>query len=204
MCNLRLVLVSLIVLAQTLTLSGCSGASGQRAAEGASTGALAGAAGGLVSGLLWGGNPLESAAKGAVVGATTGAVVGGVSGSKEDKANAAAQQQNDIAELRSQIGEDAFAGITALAKCSHGVAEANAQVAAKSSNSNYALAGLWVDAISHADRGDIAGAQKLYPEIVRWDRSIENNDQADAELQGALTKLQGIRKEFDLPQTCSS
>jgi hypothetical protein len=204
MCNLRLVLVSLIVLAQTLTLSGCSGASSQRAGEGASTGALAGAAGGLVSGLLWGGNPLESAAKGAVVGATSGAVVGGVSGSKEDKANAAAQQKSEIAEFRSQIGEDAFAGVTALAKCNHGVAEANAQVAAKSSNSNYALAGLWVDAISHADRGDIASAQELYPEIVRWDRSIENNDQADIQLQVTLTKLQAIRKEFDLPQTCSS
>ena len=138
------------------------------------------------------------------MGATSGAVVGGVSGSKEDKANAAAQQKNEIAELRTQIGEDAFAGVTALAKCNHGVAEANGQVAAKSSNSNYALAGLWVNAISHADRGDIVGAQELYPEIVRWDRSIENTDQADAELQGALTKLQAIRKEFDLPQTCSS
>jgi len=204
MQHMRLGTACLILLVQTLTLSGCSGASGQRAAEGAGTGALAGAAGGLVSGLLWGGDPLESAARGAVVGATTGAVVGGVSGSKEDKANAQAQQQNEIAELRSQIGEDAFAGITALAKCNHAVAEANAQVAAKSSNSNYALAGLWVDAISHADRDDMAGARALYPEIIRWDRSAENNDQVDAELQGTLVKLQDIRQQYDLPRTCSS
>jgi len=202
MQHMRLGMACLILLVQTLTLSACSGTSGQRAAEGAGTGALAGAAGGLVSGLLWGGDPLESAARGAVVGATTGAVVGGVSGSKEEKANAQAQQQNEIAELRSQIGEDAFAGVTALAKCNHGVAEANAQVAAKSSNSNYALAGLWVDAISHADRGDMAGAQALYPEIIRWDRSAEDNDQVDAELQGTLVKLQDIRQQYDLPRTC--
>jgi len=204
MRNLRSGIVFLFLLSNALTLSGCSGASGQRAAEGAGTGALAGAAGGLVSGLLWGGDPLESAARGAVVGATTGAVVGGVSGAQADKAQAQAQQQNEIAELRTQIGEDAFAGISALADCKHGVAEANAQVAAKSSNSNYALAGLWVEAISLADRGDLAGAQALYPEIIRWDRSAENTDQAEAELQGALVKLQDIRQQYDLPRTCSN
>jgi hypothetical protein len=193
-----------ITLLASVALGACSGASGQRAAEGASTGALAGAAGGLVSGLLWGGDPLESMAKGAVVGATSGAVVGGVSGAQEDKATAQAQQQNKIAELRTQIGEDAFAGINALAKCNHGVAEANAQVAAKSSNSNYALAGLWVDAISHADRGDLAGAQTLYQESVQWDRSIEDSNQAETELQAALVKLQDIRQQYDLPRTCSS
>jgi hypothetical protein len=197
-------LTFLITLLAVVSLGACSGASGQRAAEGAGTGALAGAAGGLVRGLLWGGDPLESMAKGAVVGATAGAVAGGVSGSQEDKATAQAQQQNAIAELRTQIGEDAFAGITALAKCNHGVAEANAQVATKSSNSNYALAGLWVEAISRADRGDLAGAQTLYPEIVRWDRSVENNDQAETELQGTLVKLQDIRQQYDLPRTCGS
>jgi len=204
MFDSRLGIGCVLILAQAVILSGCSGTSGQRAAEGAGTGALAGAAGGLVSGLLWGGDPLESAAKGAVVGATSGAVVGGVSGAQADKAQAQAQQQNEIAELRSQIGEDAFAGITALAKCNHGVAEANAQVAAKSTNSNYALAGLWVEAISLADRGDLAGAQALYSEIIQWDRSVESTDQAEAELQGALVKLQDIRQQYDLPRTCSS
>ncbi|TDJ43792.1 MAG: hypothetical protein E2O50_04115 [Gammaproteobacteria bacterium] len=197
-------LTFLITLLALVALGACSGASGQRAAEGAGTGALAGAAGGLISGLLWGGDPLESMAKGAVVGATAGAVAGGVSGAQEDKATAQAQQQNEIAELRTQIGEDAFAGVTALAKCNHAVAEANAQVAAKSTNSNYALAGLWVDAISRADRGDLAGAQTLYPEIIRWDRSIEDSSQAETELQEALVKLQNIRHQYDLPRTCSS
>jgi hypothetical protein len=204
MHNFRLGIACLFILTQVATLTACSGQSGQRAAEGAGTGALAGAAGGLVSGLLWGGDPLESAARGAVVGATTGAVVGGVSGAQADKAQAQAQEQDRIAELRAQIGEDAFAGVTALAECKHGVAEANAQVAAKSTNSNYALAGLWVEAISHADRGDMAGAQALYPEIIKWDRSVGNNEQAEAELQGALVKLQDIRKRYKLPATCNT
>jgi hypothetical protein len=204
MFDFRLRIICALILVQAATLSACSGTSGQRAADGAGTGALAGAAGGLVSGLLWGGNPLESAAKGAVVGGTSGAVVGGVSGAQADKAQAQAQQQNEIAELRSQIGEDAFAGATALAKCNHGVAEANAQVAAKSTNSNYALAGLWVEAISLADRGDLAGAQMLYPEIIRWDRSVEDNAQAEAELQKSLVDLQDIRKRYNLPATCKA
>lgn len=183
--------------------SGCTGQSGERAAEGAGVGALAGAAGGLVSGLLWGGDPLQSAARGAVVGGTSGAVVGGVSGAKADKAQAEAAEQQKIAELRAQIGEDAFAGVTALAECKHGVAEANAQVAANSKNSNYALAGLWVDAISQADRGELAGARSFYPEIIKWDRSVENEEQAEAKLQGSLAELQNIRKRYKLPATCS-
>ncbi len=182
--------------------SGCSGQSGQRAAEGAGTGALAGAAGGLVSGLLWGGDPLESAARGAVVGGTSGAVAGGVSGAKQDKAQAQAAEKQEIEQLRTRIGADAFAGVTALAECKHGVAEANAQVAAKSTDSNYALAGLWVDAISHADRGDLEGAKSFYPEIIRWDRSVENEAQVEAKLQESLTKLKSIRKRYDLPERC--
>ena len=50
----------------------------------------------------------------------------------------------------------------------------------------------------------MTGAQVLYPEIVKWDRSVENNEQAEAELQGALVKLQDIRQQYDLPRTCNS
>lgn len=198
----KLLITGITLSAVFFMATGCSGQSGQRAAEGASTGALAGAAGGLVSGLLWGGNPLESAAKGAVVGGTSGAVVGGVSGAKQDKAQAQAKEQQEIQELRARIGEDAFAGVTALAECKHGVAEANAQVAAQSTDSNYALAGLWVDAISHADRGDIDGARSFYPELIRWDRSVENAEQVDAKLNTSLDKLQNIRKRYGLPAKC--
>jgi hypothetical protein len=195
--------IPLVALSIALLVNGCSGASGQRAAEGAGTGALAGAAGGLVSGLLWGGDPLESAARGAVVGATTGAVVGGVSGAKEDKARAANTQKQEVDALRNQLGPDAFSGIVALAECKHEVAEANARVAATSTNSNYALAGLWVDALSQADRGDLASAQTMFPEIVKWDRSIDTTEHAATELQNSLVKLQDIRAEYKLPRNCS-
>jgi hypothetical protein len=192
-----------LVLFAAIALCACTGNSGQRAAEGAGTGALAGAAGGLVSGLLWGSDPFESAARGAVVGATSGAVVGGVSGAKQDKVQAEAARQKEIDELRNQIGPDAYAGVTALAKCEHEVAEANARVAAKSTNSNYALAGLWVESISMADRGDTAGAKANDAEIIRWDRSVEDPTQVDNERQAALSQLQDIREEFKLPRTCT-
>jgi hypothetical protein len=192
-----------LICSSLLLLTACSGQSGQRAAQGAGTGALAGAAGGLVSGLLWGGNPLESAVKGAAVGATAGAVVGGVSGAEADKAQAEATRQQQIAEFRSQIGEDAYAGVVALAECKHGVAEANAQVAAKSGNSNYALAGLWVETLSYADRGDTTGAQAHYPEIIKQDPGLDTNEQVDATVQETLGKLQDIRADNKLPKTCT-
>jgi hypothetical protein len=188
----------------TFTVAGCTGASGQRAAEGAGTGAIAGAAAGLVGALLWGGNPAESMAKSAVVGGVVGGVSGGVSGSRQDAAKQRASQQSELQVLQTRMGPDAYAGAVALAECKHGVAEANARVAADSTDSTYALAGLWIEAMSRADRGDLKGAETLYPEIVRWDRSVGDEQQAAAELQASLIKLQDVRQQYELPRTCKS
>lgn len=184
---------------------GCAGA-GEGAAKGAAGGALAGAASGLISSLVWGGDPGEHMARGAVAGATVGAVGGAIEGSSRasaEKERQAAQDQRELDQFRRDIGDDAYAGVVALVDCRHAVALANAEVAAESNNSNHALAGLWVQALTHADQGDDSGLHEVAPEIIRWDREIANTSQFDSELKKAHDDLMDIRSDYMLPRSCN-
>ena len=186
------------------SLAACAGA-GQGAVEGAAGGALAGAAGGLVSALVWGGDVGEHMARGATAGATIGAIGGAVQGSQRAKAEQeyhARQEQRELDALRREIGDDAFDGVVALAECRHEVAIANGRVAAQSTNSNHALAGLWVQALTFADQDDEAGLGTIAPEIVRWDRAVADAEQFDRELESGYGELLDMRAQYSLPVRC--
>ena len=190
----------------TSFLVGCAGA-GEGAVKGAASGALAGAASGLVSALIWGGDPGEHMARGATAGATIGAVGGAVEGSSRARAEKdyrAAQEQQEIEQFRRDIGTEAFDGIVALAECKHDLAVANARLAAESKNSNHALAGLWVQALTFADQGDENSLDGIAPEIVRWDREVTDDVQFRNELSKTSVELKDIRSEYNLPRQCSS
>lgn len=77
-------------------------------------------------------------------------------------------------------------------------------LAAGSTNSNHALAGLWIQALTYADQGDEAGLQTIAPEIIRWDRQINDQTEFDRELKDGYQGLVDIRAEYSLPLTCSS
>lgn len=185
--------------------TGCAGA-GEGAVKGAASGAVAGAASGLVSALVWGGDPGEHMARGATAGATIGAVGGAVQGSQRAKAEKdykAAQEQREIEQFRRDIGNDAFDAVVALAECRQEVAIANARVAAKSTNANHALAGLWVQALTFEDQGDQASLDAIAPEIIQWDRGVADTDQFSRELESGYRDLIDIRAEYSLPLSCS-
>ena len=102
------------------------------------------------------------------------------------------------------IGNDAFDGVIALAECKHEVAIANARVAAKSTNSNHALAGLWVEALTLADQdADDTSLRPVVAELIRWDRGMDNEAEVEKELQSAHNDLQDIRADYHLPRECS-
>ena len=186
-----------------LLLGGCASDShtAQGAGRGATTGAISGAVGGLVGSLVFGGNPAEAAARGAVYGGAVGATAGAMAGSQADR-QVAAQEEQQVAELRQRIGEDAFDGLEALAECRHDVAIGQAAKARQSENPNYALAGLWLEVLSHADQRDEASARALFPTIVEKDWDIKSEAQAEEEMRGALTKLMDIRASHQLPRVC--
>lgn len=192
------------VIIATASLVACAGA-GEGAAKGAAGGALAGAASGLVTALVWGGDAGAHMARGATAGATIGAIGGAVHGSQRaraEKEDEARQEQRELDTLRRDIGNDAFDAVVALAECRQEVAIANARVAAQSKNSNHALAGLWIQALTFADQDDEAGLAAIAPEIIQWDRGVGDADEFDRELESGYEELLNIRAEHSLPVRC--
>ncbi len=195
-----------VVCAALTALTACAGA-GKGAVQGAASGAVAGAASGLISSLIFGGDPGEGALRGAAVGAT----IGGVSGAAKGSQKAAAQrdkqyaaQERQLERYRRDIGDDAFNGVVALAECNYEIAIANANAASRSMNSNHALSGLWIKALTYADKGDDAVARAMYPDIIRWDRAVDSEVKTELRLEKALQELMQIRAEYQLPKTCNS
>ena len=194
------ILFSLIL--SLILLTACSGTQRQAAGEGAATGAVVGAVGGLVTGLVFGGDAAESAARGAVYGASTGAAAGAMAGAKAD---ASKKQQRDaqLEKLKQQIGDDAFNGLAALAECKHEVSLGYAKTAAASKNRDYALAGLWLETLTYADRKEEDKARQLFPDIVANDAKIKSDAQAEETMRNSLQKLMDIRAEYNLPKVCN-
>jgi len=149
--------------------------------------------------------PAEYMARGATAGATVGAIGGAVQGSNRAKAEKdaqAAREQREIEKFRRDIGSDAFDGVVALAECRHEVAVANGRVAARSTNGNHALAGLWVQALTFEDQGNQAGLDAITPEIIQWDRGVSDAEQLNRELKSGYQGLVDIRAEYGLPLSC--
>jgi hypothetical protein len=198
----------LLVVGAMLCVSGCASDSyaAKGASKGAGTGAIAGAVGAAATALIFGGNVGEAAARGAVYGGASGAVVGGMSGAEADKRVAAqerAEYERRVQEFRDEIGADAFNGFVALAECKHEIALANAREAQKSRNRDFALAGLWVEVLTEADRQQTDAAASLLPAIVKKDREISDAAVAQARLDEALAEIGEIRAQYDLPVSCA-
>ncbi len=187
--------------------SGCASDSyaSKGATRGAGTGALAGAVGAAATALVFGGNVGDAAARGAVYGAASGAVVGGLSGAEADR-RVAEQERADyerrVAEFREEIGVDAFNGFVALTECKYDIAIANGREAQRSRNTDFSVAGFWVEALVEADRGNAAAAAALLPALVERDRELDTIDTASARLDETLVELGNIRSRHDLPASC--
>jgi len=164
-------------------------------------GAVVGAAGGMFSALVLGGDVVVAAARGAVWGAGTGAASGAMIGAKENQVKKD-QQAAAIEKLKSTLGEDAFNGLAALAKCKHETALGYARTAANLDDKNHALAGLWIEVLTYADSREEDQARALFSELVAKDSRISSEAQAEESMRKALQKLMDIRGEFNLPRIC--
>ena len=196
-------LLLLVIVALVAQLAGCASDSytAKGAGGGAATGAVSGAVGGLVSALVFGGDPVERAARGAVYGGAVGATAGAIAGSEADK-KVKAQQEAGLAQLRKDIGEDAFNGLETLADCKHGMSLQQAAKAQQSKNPNYALAGLWLKVLNYADQRDEAKARALFTTLVEKDWDIKSDAQAEEVMRKSLNELMTIREEYKLPRVC--
>ena len=207
MCKQLKMLYSSFLLVFAGALAGCGTFATQGAVQGAGTGALAGAVGAAATALVFGGDVGEASARGMVYGGATGAVAGGVSGAQTDKRVAAEQQaelERKVQEFRNEIGDDAFNGFVALAECKYEIALANAREAQKSSKSDFALAGFWVEALTEAERDGAGSAGSAVDAIVEKDSDVSSPEDARARIGETLTRLGQIRTDFDLPATCDT
>jgi len=195
-------IVLFVACAGLLILTACGPQAAKQAGRGAAVGGIGGAAASTVSALIWGGNVGEAAARGAVWGATSGAVSGAIVGSQQDQRISEQQRAKAEKQLREKLGEDGFAGLTALAKCKHKVAISYAQSAQDGSNDTFVLTGLWLEAISYLDQGDTVRAEALYPAIIDADDSCNTTADVTDHAEEALQGLRNIRKEHKLP-ACS-
>ncbi len=192
----------LLVVLLGIQLSACGEHAAKGAGTGATTGAVSGAVGGLVSALVFGGNAGDAMARGAVYGGAVGATAGAMGGAQVD--SKIAQQREATAEaLRTKIGDDAYQGLEALAKCNYDVSLKQAGLARQSNNPNFSLAGLWLEVLSYADQGNEAKARGLFPEVVTQDWDVNSEAEAEAGMRETLTRLMDIREQYDLPRVCS-
>ena len=194
---------AILLLIITLSFSACGEYAAKGAGTGATTGAVSGAVGGLVSALVFGGDPAEAAARGAVYGGAVGATAGAMGGAQVD-AKIAEQRKAAEEDIRKRIGDDAFKGLQALADCDHDKSLKQAVLARQSDNPNFSLAGLWLEVLNYADRGDTAAARGLLPEVVKTDWDVSTEAQAESTMQDTLNKLKDIREQYNLPRECSA
>jgi len=191
------------LLLAVIALIGCSATSVERAGQGALSGAAAGAVGSMFAAAIFGGDIGDAAARGAAFGAGVGAVSGAVQGSAEherklraEEAERERRQQSELARLRSEIGDDAFAGLEALTMGKHEVAIAYAKTAARSSNSDHALAGHWLEVLTFQDSGDSTRTAEHLPHLVAMDDHVSTLEEARRMLADLENGLQEIRTEF--------
>jgi len=185
--------------------TGCTANQQQGATRGATVGTVAGAAGAMMGALVFGGDVGDAALRGAVIGATSGAVAGTMSGSEKDRREAEAREKEyrkQLEALRKEIGDDAFEGSSQLVKCKHEIALAYGRTAAQSTNPDYAVAGLWLQALTHADQGDIAALDPVLATIVANDPGIGDMAAAEQELAAASGAIVDIRQRNGLPVAC--
>lgn len=193
-----------LVLICVMIFTGCSQKSMQGAGKGAAVGGAAGAVGGIVSALVFGGDVGEAAARGAVWAASTGAVTGGIAGAQADNAQKTKEKAAREADLKKELGDDAYSGLVALAECKHEVALGYARSSSKSKNKDYALAGLWLEVLTEADRQQPEKARLLFPELIKQDAKVNTDEDAEGIMVGAKAKLQEVRNDHNLKASCQS
>ena len=186
-----------------LLMVSCSSTSLQRSGQGALAGGAAGAVGGMFTAIIFGGDVGDAAARGAVWGASTGAVSGAIQGSAEHKeiqrqqqAEHEAQIAAELARIKAEIGEDAYDGLEALTVGKHEVALAYARTAARSADRDYAIAGLWLEALIDLDQQREAQVAEMIPTLVARDPTVSDNQTARQTLAELLQGLADIRTEF--------
>jgi len=168
-----------------------------------------GAAGGAILGLLVGGD-LGGAVAGAAIGAAGGAIGGSVSDSKKKKKadtaeleelrqKEAERQAYDLPQTEEEwiaaIGQDNTNALDALVDCQHDRAALLAKAGATSENSDFSLAGYWIEALVAVDRKDQKTADQMFERLVDLDDDIDTVQQASLAADQSILQVREARSD---------
>jgi len=199
---------TLITCAFAFACGGSASSAGQQdKTQAVSVGQAAGI--GALLGLALGGDPIVSTIQGAALGAAggliTNAVVEGSERSEQRKAaeqaqaNQAADSENLERQVEQAIGRDNYEGYKALRSCEYSRATGLAKVGATSSNSDYRITSVWLEAMIAVDQRDTAAAEDLYAQITEADPDIDTEQQASLETDKVILQMRSERRDLGLP-----
>lgn len=211
--------IHVLLIAVTLCLGACSENARRGAGSGAATGAVASGLGALVTGLVFDrGNMGQRVARSAVYGATAGAAVGGMAGASRDAAARpadkpqpsvtppAGSEQKPLTreKVLQAVGPKNMAALTALSACEHQKAVNLAKDAAQSLNKQYREASLWIQSIVAIETGDATTLDRLHDQLIAYDPSLKDPQNADRILDQAMALLKQDRIDEGKPPVCAS
>jgi len=124
-----------------------------------------------------------------------------------DPADDAANQSetdpaNTMDRLKESLGEKSLESLQFLTDCNHSMAYNYARQASASGNSDYALSGLWLEALTEADRKNWFEAKAYFPKIRSRDQDIHSQSDYDAALTKALKEIASARQEHGAASAC--
>ena len=215
----RRVPLMMLLIALALCLGACSENTRRGAAGGATTGAVASSLGTLVTGLVFNdGNLGERVARSAVYGATAGATAGAIAGAQRDsKPQPADKPQPPSApagrppaqplspeQVLGKVGPKNVEALKALSDCQHDKAVDLARQASQSLNKQYRQASLWIQAIAAIETNDAQALDSLHQQLVHYDPSLKDPQNADRILDQAMALLKQDRIDQGRPAVCPS
>jgi hypothetical protein len=157
----------------------------------------------MISAVIFGGDVGNAAARGAAWGASVGAVSGAVQGASADAARTQRAEASErvrieveIARIRAELGPDAFTSLERLVDGKHDAALAYARTAQRASNKDYAIAGLWLEAVAYYDSGQQVEAAGMIPKLTAAEPALASETDARAILVDLHEGLLEIREAF--------
>jgi len=113
-----------------------------------------------------------------------------------------AKPAGSMDQLKESLGEKSLESLQALTDCNHSQAFNYARQASASGNSDYALSGLWLEALTEADRKNWFEAKAYFPKIRARDSDIHSQADYDAALNKALKEIASARQEHGPASEC--
>lgn len=112
------------------------------------------------------------------------------------------ESASQMDQLRESLGEKSLKSLQYLTDCDHSQSFNYARQASASGNSDYALSGLWLEALTEADRKNWFEAKAYFPKIRSRDQDIHSQADYDAALTKALKEIAGARQEYGPASAC--